>query len=144
LVDVDRVEARIQRLEEMVERLDGVRQSGEDAYLADPQQRAATERWLQLAIQICIDLATQVVSEQSARPPSDYADVFKILGEKDVIPADLALRLGDAARQRNLIVHLYMEIDDRAVFASLAFLDDLREFATAVERLAESTAEPGV
>lgn len=143
MVDVDRVEARIQRLEEMVERLDGVRQAGEDAYLADPQQRAATERWLQLAIQICIDLATQVVSEQSARPPSDYADVFKILGEKDVIPADLALRLGDAARQRNLIVHLYMEIDDRAVFASLAFLDDLREFATAVERLAESSTESG-
>jgi uncharacterized protein YutE (UPF0331/DUF86 family) len=48
----------------------------------------------------------------------------------------LALRLGNAARQRNLIVHLYMEIDDRAVFASLTYLDDLREFATTVERLA--------
>lgn len=44
----------------------------------------------------------------------------------------------NAARQRNLIVHLYMEIDDRAVFASLSYLDDLREFATAVERLANS------
>jgi uncharacterized protein YutE (UPF0331/DUF86 family) len=106
---------------------------------SEPQQNAGFS-WRS---QICIDLATQVVSEQSARPPSDYADVFKILGEKDVIPADLALRLGDAARQRNLIVHLYMEIDDRAVFASLAFFDDLREFATAVERLAESSTEPG-
>jgi uncharacterized protein YutE (UPF0331/DUF86 family) len=143
LVDVDRVETRIQRLEELIERLEKVRQAGEDAYLADDQKRAATERWLQVAIQICIDLATQVVTEQSARPPTDYADVFKILGEKDFIPTDLALRLGDSARQRNLIVHLYMEVDDRAVFASLAFLDDLREFATAVERLAESTSEPG-
>ena len=41
-----------------------------------------------------------------------------------------------AAKQRNLIVHLYMEIDDRAVFALPDYLDDLREFATAVERLA--------
>jgi uncharacterized protein YutE (UPF0331/DUF86 family) len=128
----------MQRLEELVERLDEVRRGGEDAYLADPQKRAATERWLQLAIQICIDVGTQLVTEQSARPPSDYADVFRILGEKGSISSDLALRLGNAAKQRNLIVHLYLEIDDRAVFASLMYLDDLREFATTVERLANS------
>jgi uncharacterized protein YutE (UPF0331/DUF86 family) len=128
----------VQRLEELIERLDEVRRAGEDAYLADEQQRAATERWLQVAVQICIDLGTQLVAEQSARPPSDYADVFKILGEKGVVPRDLAQRLSDAAKQRNLIVHLYMEIDDRAVFASLAHLDDLREFAASLERLAHS------
>jgi uncharacterized protein YutE (UPF0331/DUF86 family) len=145
LVDVDRVEVRLQRLEELIERLDGVRKGGEEAYLTDSQQRAATERWLQLAIQICIDLGTQLVSEKSARPPSDYADVFAILGEKGDIPGDLALRLGNAARQRNLIVHLYMdmEIDDRAVFAALAYLDDLREFATTIERLASPPADAG-
>lgn len=59
------------------------------------------------------------------------------LGDKGVVSADLAKRLGDAARQRNLLVHLYMEIDDKAVFASLAFLDDLREFAKVVEGLAK-------
>lgn len=138
LVDVDRIEARVQRLEETIERLDEVRQAGEEAYLADSRQRAATERWLQLAIQVCIDLGTQVVTERSARPPSDYAEVFTLLGDNGVIPRDLALRLGNAAKQRNLIVHLYMEIDDRAVFASLSYLDDLREFAIAVERLANS------
>lgn len=146
MVDANRVEDRIQRLEGLIERLDEVRRAGEDAYLANEQQRAATERWLQVAVQICIDLGTQLVTEQSARPPSDYAEVFKILGEKEVIPGDLAQRLSDAAKQRNLIVHLYMEIDDRSVFASLAHLDDLREFAASLERLAESeddsTADP--
>jgi uncharacterized protein YutE (UPF0331/DUF86 family) len=138
LVDASRVEARVQRLEELIERLDEVHRGGEDAYLADEQRRAATERWLQVAVQMCIDLGTQVVAEQSARPPSDYAEVFKILGEKGVIPADLAQRLADAAKQRNLIVHLYLEIDDRSVFASLAHLDDLREFAASLERLVHS------
>lgn len=127
----------MQRLEEVIERLDDVRQAGEDAYLADEQQRAATERWLQVAVQICIDLGTQLVTEQSARPPSDYAEVFKVLGEKGVIPNDLAQRLADSAKQ-HLIVHLYMEIDDRSVFASLAHLDDLREFAASLEQLAHS------
>jgi uncharacterized protein YutE (UPF0331/DUF86 family) len=138
LVDAEQVENRLERLEAMLEQLDSVRGAGEEAYLADAQQRLATERLLQLSIQICIDLAAQVVSEQSASPPSSYSDVFKILGDKGVISPDIAERLGNAARQRNLLVHLYMEIDDRAVFASLAFLDDLREFARTVGRLAES------
>lgn len=136
MVDVEQVEDRLERLEALLEELDGVRSAGEKAYLADAKQRLATERLLQLSIQICIDLAAQVVSEQSAAPPSSYSDVFKVLGDKGVISTDLAKRLGDAARQRNLLVHLYMEIDDKAVFASLAFLDDLREFATVVEGLA--------
>jgi uncharacterized protein YutE (UPF0331/DUF86 family) len=66
--------------------------------------------------------------------------VFKILGDKGAISAEIAERLGNAARQRNLLVHFYMEIDDKAVFASLMFLDDLREFATIVGRLAEADA----
>jgi len=132
LVDAERAEARIERLEETIERLEEVRARGDDAYLADPKLQAMTERWLQLAIQACIDLGTQVVSEESVPPPSNYADVFKILGDKAILPADLAHRLGNAARQRNLLVHLYMEIDNRAVFASLAYLDDLRQFAATV------------
>ncbi len=140
MVDAEQVENRLERLEAMLERLEEIRDAGEEAYLADAQQRLATERLLQLSIQICIDLAAQVVSEQSAPPPSSYSDVFKILGDKDVISAEIAERLGNAARQRNLLVHLYMEIDDKAVFASLAFLDDLREFATIVGRLAEADA----
>jgi uncharacterized protein YutE (UPF0331/DUF86 family) len=136
LVDADQIEARLQRLEELLERLEAVKEGGEQDYLDDAQLRAATERQLQLAIQICIDLGAQVVSEQSAPPPSSYSEVFEILGDKGVISVDVGRRLGAAARQRNLLVHLYMEIDDRAVFASLAYLDDLREFAAAVERLA--------
>jgi uncharacterized protein YutE (UPF0331/DUF86 family) len=140
LVDAEQVENRLERLEAMLEQLEEVRGAGEEAYLVDPRQRLATERLLQLSIQICIDLAAQVVSEQSAAPPSSYSDVFKILGDKGIISPEIAARLENAARQRNLLVHLYMEIDDRAVFASLAFLDDLREFATIVGRLAEADA----
>jgi uncharacterized protein YutE (UPF0331/DUF86 family) len=133
LVDADRAEARLERLEELIERLEGVRKKGEDAYLGDAELRAMTERWLEIAIQVCIDLGTQVVMEQSAPAPSNYADIFKTLGQKGLLSEELAGRLGNAARQRNLLVHLYMEVDDRAVFASLAFLDDLRKFAVFAE-----------
>jgi len=69
LVDANRVETRIQRLEWLIERLDEVRRAGEGAYLADEQRRAAAERWFQVAVQICIDLGTQLVTEHSVRLP---------------------------------------------------------------------------
>jgi uncharacterized protein YutE (UPF0331/DUF86 family) len=55
------------------------------------------------------------------------------MAEADLIAPDLAARPGAAARQRNLLAHLYLEIDDRMVFASLGPLDDLRLFAKVVE-----------
>jgi uncharacterized protein YutE (UPF0331/DUF86 family) len=134
LVDDQRAEARLRRLEETIERLNEVRAGGENPYLADANLRAMTERLLEVAIQICIDLGAQIVAELSAPAPTDYAGIFKILADKDLLPADLAGRMGDAARQRNLLVHLYMEIDDSAVFGSLMYLDDLRQFAAFAEQ----------
>ena len=134
MVDDQRAEARLRRLEETIERLEQVREGGRDAYLTDANLRAMTERRLEVAIQICIDLGAQIVAELSAPAPRDYAGIFKILADKGLLPADLAGRMGDAARQRNLLVHLYMEIDDGAVFDSLTYLDDLRQFAAFAEQ----------
>jgi len=143
LVDAERAGARLDRLEQLIERLERVRQRGERAYLDSEERRAMTERWLQLAIQTCIDLGAQLVSELSVAAPSDYAGVFRALAEAGVLPRALAERLSAAARQRNILVHLYLEIDDRAVFAALSRLDDLREFAAGVQRLADDDGSAG-
>jgi uncharacterized protein YutE (UPF0331/DUF86 family) len=70
LVDAELAGVRLLRLEETLERLQEVRSEGEDFYLSHSSQRAATERWLQVAIQICIDLGTQLVKEQSVAAPT--------------------------------------------------------------------------
>lgn len=51
---------------------------------------------------------------------------------------DLGDKLAAAAGQRNVLVHMYLDIDDREVFAALDRLDDLRRFAAAVQRVADS------
>jgi uncharacterized protein YutE (UPF0331/DUF86 family) len=132
LVDAERASARLKRLEKLIEDLEEIREEGEDTYLAESRLRLAAERQLELAVQICIDLGTQLVMERSVRAPDSYAGVFEAMGEAGLLPADLAERLSAAAKQRNLLVHLYMEIDDKQVFSSLASLNDLREFAVVV------------
>ncbi len=44
-----------------------------------------------------------------------------------------------AARQRNVLVHLYLDVGDREIFASLGRLDDLRAFAAVAQRLVDET-----
>jgi uncharacterized protein YutE (UPF0331/DUF86 family) len=135
LVDGESQLARVQRLERLLDELEHVRTGGEAAYLASEDLRMMSERRLELAIQICIDIGAHLVSELSAATPSDYAGIFTSLADAGHLDRGLGRRLADAARQRNLLVHLYLEIDDRKVFASLGHLDDLRDFAAAVQQL---------
>lgn len=137
MVDAERIGARLDRLERLVERLEEVRSGGEDAYLVDDRTRAMAERWLQLAIQSCIDVGAQMTSELSVDPPSEYAGVFRALAAAGHLPPDLAERLAGAAGLRNILVHMYLDLDDREVFRSLGRLDDLREFARIAQELAD-------
>lgn len=137
MVDVERIGSRLDRLEHLIELLDEIRAGGVDAYLADERQRAMTERWLQLAIQACIDVGAQLVSELAVDPPADYAGVFRSLAAAGHIEPELGDALAAAAGQRNVLVHLYMDIDDREVFAALERLDVMRRFAAAAQALAD-------
>ncbi len=116
---------------------------GLDAYLADAEVRAATERRLQLAVQGCIASCAHLVSELGLEPAGDYAGVFGSLRAAGVIDAGLSSRLARAAGQRNMLAHDHLAIDDRLVFGSLARLDDLRGFAAAVQRLLAADSQLG-
>jgi uncharacterized protein YutE (UPF0331/DUF86 family) len=137
LVDRERAVERLARLHDLLARLEAIHAAGEAAYLADLSLRLQAERALQLGLQICIDLAAQLVAEQGLRMPSSYAELFGVLASEGVLADGLAERLAAAARQRNLLVHEYLRLDDRLVFASLARLDDLRAFAAFVERMTD-------
>ncbi len=141
MVDVETVTTRLGRLAQLLEQLERSRARGPAAYAADEDLRAATERRLQLAEQICIAVGVHVLSELNARPPNDYADIFASLAEAGRLDPALAPRLAHAAGQRDLLVHAYLEVDDRKILASLEQLDDLRAFAAAIQRLIDT--EPG-
>jgi uncharacterized protein YutE (UPF0331/DUF86 family) len=139
LVDPERVRDRLGRLSRMLSVLEAVRGAGKEAYLDDLDMRLKSERALQLAVQICIDIGAHLIAELGLDQPDDYRGVFEVLKRADLIDADLADSLGEAAGQRNLLVHGYADIEDTQIWASLARLDDLRAFAAAAERAISDT-----
>lgn len=68
--------------------------------------------------------------------PNSYAGAFRTLGRHGVINEDLAERLARAAGFRNVVVHLYAELDPARVHeAATSGPDDLRAFLAAVRDL---------
>jgi uncharacterized protein YutE (UPF0331/DUF86 family) len=91
---------------------------------------------VQAAAQACIDLANHVIASSGWRVPKDYADAFAVLEENGILATELADRLRDLARLRNLLVHAYGEVDDEIIHRSLdAGLADLDEFARLIAGL---------
>jgi uncharacterized protein YutE (UPF0331/DUF86 family) len=144
LVDPESIDARLERLAELLAESERIRVGGRAAYDAGLRDRLAAQHAIQLAIQVCVDVGAHLIAELGLRMPDDYKGVFVVLREQLGLSLDLVEGLSAAAGMRNVLVRAYLEVDDDQVWDALGHLDDLREFATAVERLAESTAEPGL
>ena len=78
-----------------------------------------------------IDVANHVIAAEGLRTAKTYRDAFAVLSGRGVIEASLARRLGAWAGLRNVLVHLYLDIDHGLVHDALTSeLGDLSEFAT--------------
>jgi uncharacterized protein YutE (UPF0331/DUF86 family) len=88
----------------------------ESDFLADYRNITSAKYLLIVVIEAAIDLCNHLVARLGGRAPQDYADCFAVLAELRVIEADLAERLKQMARFRNLLVHLYQRVDDRRVY----------------------------
>jgi uncharacterized protein YutE (UPF0331/DUF86 family) len=103
----------------------------EETFLADYRHTESAKYLVIVATESAIGLCNHIVARKGERAPKDYADCFTILVELKVLDSDLASRLRQVARFRNLIVHLYGEVDHRRVYSvmreDLVDLDLFRE-----------------
>jgi len=101
--------------------------------------QGSTERFLQLAIESCINIGNRLISLfQFTKPvttPDTYADIFKELGRLGVLDHDFTQRLIKMARFRNRLVHLYWDIDQEFVYGFLQ--DNLNDFKLFQEAVVE-------
>ena len=91
------------------------------------------ERTLHILIEVCIDIANHIISDQGIRVPTGYADTFKVLMEHQVIGKKLCGTLEKMAKFRNVVVHQYETIDPTIVVSILhRNLDDFEKYKNAI------------
>lgn len=127
--DRARVERRLEELSRLVAILRRHASVTPEALERDPERALAVEHALQLAIQCVLDVAGHLVSAQGGATPDTYERVLVALGSTGVVPADFAKRIEKMAGLRNLLVHMYLEVDFVRLTDALRRLDDFDEFA---------------
>lgn len=138
MVDPSRVRNLLGRVADRRERLATYADRDRDTYLGDDEAVAASKYLLITAIEDVLSVAIHIIASKGWRSPADYADAFAVLRAHDVVSRDLAARLSSMARFRNLLVHVYAEVDDARVHRfPQADLGDFDDVASAVLDLLE-------
>lgn len=108
----------------------------------EPGHPLARRYAVQAAAQAAIDVANHVIASEGWRVPQDYGDAFRVLAEHGVITDALAERFRALTGLRNLLVHLYDDVDDERVAREVrGGLSDLADFSRAVARLTQATPD---
>jgi uncharacterized protein YutE (UPF0331/DUF86 family) len=135
LGDRDVFDRRLDRLEQLIRRLRQLAGGERETFLREHELQAQAERWLHLAAQCVLDLAHHLIADRGWRTPSTYRDAFAVLHEQGVLAAELSSRMEGWAGLRNVLVHLYLEVDHEILFDILQNdLDELVSYAQAVQR----------
>lgn len=91
-----------------------------DEFEKDNIMRAAGERYLQLAIESCLNIGNRIISlrqfDQPVNTPETYADIFVELQRLGIVDSDFSKRLINMAKFRNRLVHLYWELETETVY----------------------------
>lgn len=136
MVDRLALSNRLSALEGYLAELRAFAHVSREEFVRDPALHHLAERYLHLACETVLDIAHHVIADQGWRQASGYKDAIDVLREEGLIDADLADRLKGWMGFRNVLVHLYLEIDHgRSYDAIREDLGDLEQLASAVSRL---------
>ena len=132
-MDTQKLRVRLRRLDEVLNYLRHLPPISLAEFLNDQMRLAATERQLQVAAQICLDIGASLVAEFGLPAPDDLPGIFTTLSEAGFIPAELGERMVRLARFRNVLVYLYAETDPKIVYERWTNgLNDFDDFARAI------------
>jgi len=111
MIDHSIVARQVAAVCDAADRIREVLPAQREAFVADRSAREIVTLNLFVALQECLSLATHWLADAGWEVPATYADVFRVLAEREVLEHDLAARMAAAAGLRNLIVHRYAALD---------------------------------
>jgi uncharacterized protein YutE (UPF0331/DUF86 family) len=135
LTDPVLIAKRISKLREYVGLLRILGGRSREEFIQDPFVIGNVERYLQLAIQVVLDICNHIVADDRLGPVEEYRDAIRLVGQGGHLEPDLTQRLIPMAGLRNILVHDYLEIDRGRLHSLLRdCLEDFELFATQIAR----------
>jgi uncharacterized protein YutE (UPF0331/DUF86 family) len=140
----ERIKEHLKHLNKYYLLLVDIRQRNYTDFEKDAILRGGSERFLQLAIESCLNIGNRLISLEQFNKPTDtpetYADIFLQLKNFGVIDESFCNRLVKMAKFRNRLVHLYWEVDKKKVYEIIRNnLDDFKLFEQSVVKFLKAS-----
>lgn len=133
MIDHSILARRVAAVRDAAERIREVRPAQLEAFVADRSAREIVTLNLFVALQECLSLASHWLADEGWEVPGTYAEVFRVLAERNVLDHDLAARMAEAAGLRNLMAHRYGALDwTRIHDIASHHIEDLLRFCDAL------------
>ncbi|MDQ3575086.1 MAG: DUF86 domain-containing protein [Actinomycetota bacterium] len=132
MVDERRVRRLLQRVSEDLAYLTRRAQEDPATQLGDVERMAALKYVFVTAIEGCLDTAQHLCASEGWGPPASNAEAFRLMARHGVVPGELAEAMAAAVGFRNVLVHGYVDVDDRRVVAFLDRVGQLEEYVSVV------------
>ncbi len=137
MVDRSVFERRLTKLEQLLADLRPLAAMERSAFLADRKAQSLAERWIHLAVECALDLANHLIADSGWASPETYRETFQVLAREGALRPELATQMEGWAGLRNVLVHLYLEIDHGMLFDILTEeLGQLESYAAAIAPVA--------
>lgn len=107
----NKISSRLEALREYLAILRSLKGVTGEQLKEDIAKRAKAERFLQLAIEACVDVAELVISDQRLPAPKTSKEAIEIIGKEGIIDREFALKFALAVGFRNILIHDYLKID---------------------------------
>ena len=134
----EKISRKIKSMKKYVDFLRSYKSVTEERLEDDYELRSAIERNFHLAIESALDIGEIIISAEAFEKPEDYRSVILILERHKVIPTDFAERFIEAVSFRNILVHMYEEVDIGELHSCMQNnLGDFDEFAKYIARYLE-------
>lgn len=127
--NIDKIFLRIESLKQYVSVLEDLKSVSAQELESDLIKRGAIERYLQLVIEACIDIAELIISDQRLPTPTVSKEAILILGKENIIDKNFAESFSQAVGFRNILIHDYIKIDYQKLHSYLQNnLSDFHKF----------------
>jgi uncharacterized protein YutE (UPF0331/DUF86 family) len=128
------VQRYLKQLREAVTILKDLGKTKREEFTTDYHVYGLAERYLQIAIESCLQVCGILVASLGLRRPEDYHELLSVVAAQQIIPNPLAYRLEVLINLRDMLVHEPSTLNHDLLYDYIQQrVDDLEEFANAVE-----------